>query len=341
MNRPRLKTTGQIQQLLQTSRTFIEGEFSSYFYRYFIRYSNPKKFDGYLSLCWHLFQVTKAKNGSVLDLGCGFGLMATILGLYGSREVVGYDLNVEKIELFKKLLLYLNLGTNNIKPVLGDSSKIEYPGEYFDVIIANEIISHVREIEETIREVYRVLKPGGSFLIRDGNNSLFPLGKIKRRRFWKRIEHGPIDPSWFRSTDIPLPYFAIRQKKILDKFPQMDAVKIDFLSRATAGMFGEEIFKAVEDFEKNGKIPNKPIFRYRNPITGEYPEKEINPFALKKILKRVGFDVSFVPHFYSESFRDFEMAVKRFYYLAEKYLPVVHLFLSPGFALFGVKKRLD
>jgi hypothetical protein len=178
-------------------------------------------------------------------------------------------------------------------------------------------------------------------LIRDGNNSLFLLGKIMRRRFWRRIEQGPVDPSWFRSTDIPLPYFVIRREMIHDRFPEMDPLKIDFLSRATAGMFGEEIFNAVEDFKKNGKIPNIPKFRYRNPITGEYPEKEINPFALKEMLKRVGFDVSFVPHFYSQSFRDLEMLVKRFYYIAEKYLPVIHLFLSPGFALFGVKKRLE
>jgi ubiquinone/menaquinone biosynthesis C-methylase UbiE len=335
------KAIGQIQELLQKPRTFIEGEFSPYFYRYFVRYSNPKKFNAYLALCKYLFQVTQAKNASVLDLGCGFGLIATIFGLNGSKEVIGYDLNVEKINLFKKLLLYLNPEIKNVKPVLGDSSKIEFPGEYFDVIIANETLSHVRGIEESIREVYRVLKPGGSFLIRDGNNSLFLLGKIMRRRFWRRIEQGPVDPSWFRSTDIPLPYFMIRREMIHDRFPEMDPLKIDFLSRATAGMFGEEIFNAVEDFEKNGKIPNIPKFRYRNPITGEYPEKEINPFALKEMLKRVGFDVSFVPHFYSQSFRDLEMLVKRFYYIAEKYLPVIHLFLSPGFALFGVKKRLE
>jgi ubiquinone/menaquinone biosynthesis C-methylase UbiE len=334
------KVIVQIQQLLQKPRTFVEGEFSPYFNRYFVRYSNPKKFDGYLSLCKYLFQVTKSKNAFVLDLGCGFGLMAIIFGLYGSREVVGYDLNNEKIECFKKLLLYLNSEVQNVKPVLGDSSKIEYPAEYFDTIIANETLSHIKGIEESIHEVYRVLKPGGSFLIRDGNNSLFLLGKIKRRRFWKRIEHGPIDPSWFRSTDIPLPYFTIRQKMILDNFPKMDPSKVDFLSRATAGMFGEEIFKAVEDFEKNGKVANKPAFRYRNPITGEYPEKEINPFTLKKLLRGVGFEVSFIPYFYSESFKCLEMAAKRFYYCVEKYLPIAHLFLSPGFALLGVKKKL-
>jgi ubiquinone/menaquinone biosynthesis C-methylase UbiE len=332
------KAVGQIQELLQKPRTFIEGEFSAYFFRYFVRYSNPKKFNGYLALSKYLFQVTQAKNASVLDLGCGFGLMATIFGLYGSREVVGYDLNDEKIECFRKLLLYLNSEIQNVKPVLGDSSKIEYPDEYFDVIITNETFSHFREIEESIQEVYRVLKPGGTFLIRDGNNSLFLIGKISRRRFWRTIEQGPVDPSWFRSTDIPLPYFTIRQKMILDKFPQMDAVKIDFLSRATAGMFGEEIFKAVDDFEKKGKIPNKPKFRYRNPITGEYPEKEINPFTLKHMLEKKGFEVSFSPHFYSSSFSNIEMTMKRLFYWMGKCIPIGHLFLTPGFALLGIKR---
>jgi len=338
MDRSSSKTIGQIQQLLQKSRTFIEGEFSPYFYRYFNRYSNPKKFDGYLGLCKYLFRVTKAKGASVLDLGCGFGLMATIFGLYGSREVIGYDLNVEKINLFKKLLLYLNPEIKNVKPVLGDSSKIEYPDEYFDTIIANEIISHVREIEETIREVYRVLKPGGVFLIRDGNNSLFLLSRIMRRRFWRRIESGPVDKSWFRATDIPLPYIEIRRKMINEKFPQMDSKKLEYLSRKTAGMFGDEIFEAVKEFQRKGEISKRPKFPYRNPITGEFPEKEINPFRFKRILQKKGFEVSFTPYFYSESFGDIEMIVKCLYSLIEKYVSTVHLFLTPGFALLGTKK---
>ena len=329
---------GQIQELLRRPRTFIEEEFSPYFYRYFTRYSNPKRFGGYLDLCKYLFEVTKSKDATVLDLGCGFGLMGTILGLYGSREVVGYDLNEEKIKCFKKLLSHLIPEIKNVKPLLGDSSKIEYPDKHFDVIIANETLSHVRDMQESIQEAQRVLKPGGSFLIRDGNNSLFLLGRMRRRAFWRRMERGPVDPSWLRATDIALPYVAIRQRMILDKFPHMDSLKTDFLSRSTAGMVGEEIFKAVEEFEKNGKLTQKSVFRYRNPITGEYPEREINPCSLKGMLQKLGFAVSFVPHFYSESFDSLEAAAKRFLYWMEKYLSVAHLFLSPGFALLGIKR---
>jgi len=328
----------RIQQLLQKRRSFIEEEFSPYFYRYFVRYSNPIKFDGYLNLSRYLFRVSKAKDASVLDLGCGFGLMATIFGVYGARKVVGYDLNPEKILCFKKMLSYLNSEIKNVKPVLGDSSKIEYPDEYFDVIITNETFSHISAIGESIHEANRVLKPGGTFLIRDGNNSLFLPGRARRRRFWRRIERGPVDPSWFRSTDIPLPYFEVRQKMIRDRFPKIDSEKLIYLSEKTAGMFGDEILEAVREFTETGKISRRPRFIYRNPMTGEFPEREINPFSLKRMLQGAGFEVSFIPYFYSASFRSLEMAAKRFYFLLEKNFPTVHLFLCPGFALLGIKR---
>jgi len=332
-------TIGRLHQLFRIPQASVEKEFSPYFYRYFIRYfKTPQKLDGYLQLCLYLFRVTKAKDASLLDLGCGFGLMAIFFGICGSKEVVGYDLNDEKVECFKKLLLYLNSEIKNVKPVLGDSSKIEYPDEYFDVVIANETFSHFREMREAMREVYRVLKTGGRFLLRDGNNSLFLLGRIRRRRFWRRVEIGPIDLSSFRSTDIPLPYFEVRRKMINEKFPQMGLKKVNFLSRVTSGMFGDEIFKAVHEFEKSGVISERPKFRYRNPMTGEFPEKELNPFTLKCMLEKIGFEVSFIPHFYSASFGDIEMTVKHLLYWIERYIPIGHLFITPGFALLGIKR---
>jgi ubiquinone/menaquinone biosynthesis C-methylase UbiE len=328
-----------LRDLFGKPQNYIETNFSPYFYRYFNRYKNPYKFDGYLQLCRHIFNVTHSAVASVLDLGCGFGFMAIVFGFYGSKEVIGYDLNTEKIELFKKLLSYLGEEVKHVKPVLGDSSKIEYPDEYFDVVIANETISHFREMGKSFGEVYRVLKSGGTFLIRDGNNRLFLPGNIRRKKFWKIIERGPVDPSWFRSTDIPLPFFEIRKKMILEKFPQMDLGKAIFLSKETAGMFGDEIFNAINEFEIIGKISNKPEFKYRNPVTGEFPEREINPFSLKRLLKKSGFEVSFIPYFYSESFRDMELFIKRIYYWIERFLPKIHLFLSPGFTILGIKRK--
>src|SRR4030042_1416521 len=332
-------TMGRLHQLFRIPRASVEKEFSPYFYRYFIRYfRNPEKFNAYLELCQYLFQITKAEGASLLDLGCGFGLMATIFGIYGSKEVVGYDLNTEKIEIFRKLLIYADLENKNVKPVFGDSSRIEYPDEYFDVVVANETFSHIRKMRESIKEVHRVLKVGGKFLLRDGNNSFFFLGRMRRRRFWRMVELGPVDPSSFRSTDIPLPYFKVRKQMIHEKFPLMSSEKLNYFSKETSGMFGNEIFEAVREYEKYGTISERPKFRYRNPMTGEFPEKELNPFSFKWVLEEMGFEVCFIPHFYYASFGDIEMTMKSLFYWMEKYIPIGHLFLTPGFALLGIKR---
>lgn len=331
-------TLKKIQELLKTPQQSLAKEFSPYFCRYYSRYGHPKKFNNYLRFCQHLFSITKAKDARVLDLGCGFGLLSILLSLEGAREVVGYDLNTEKIILFKKFIQYFGEEPQNVKPLLGDSVKIDFPDQTFDVVIANEVFSHIRDCDTSLREVFRVLKPGGRFLVRDGNNSVFLPGRMKRRRFWKRVERGPVEPSWYRSTDIPLPYVEIRKKMIMDQFPRMDDGRIEWLSKETAGMHGNEIIEAVKEFENSGKTIRKPKFPYRNPVTGEYPEREINPFIFKSDLKKLGFKVSFVPYFYPGTFNDFEMAVKTIFFWIESYLPRTHLFLSPGFAVLGIKK---
>jgi hypothetical protein len=104
-------------------------------------------------------------------------------------------------------------------------------------------------------------------------------------------------------------------------------------------MFGNEIFEAVNEFKKIGKVLKHPKFHYRNPVTGEFPEKEINPIRLKMMLRERGFEIAFIPYFYAASLNNIEMLIKRLSYLIGKYLSIFQLFLTPGFTLIGVKKE--
>jgi len=239
----------------------------------------------------YIFKITKAETGTVLDLGCGFGMMAIILKLLAAGGVIGSDANTEKFELFSKLLSYLDAEVKNVKPVLGDSSRMEFTDESFDVVLANEMLSHVKDMEGSISEVYRVLKPGGHFMVRDGNNSFFVIGRMQRRKFWRRVINGPIDPSWVRAKDIVLPFVEVRKSLISEKFPIMSISMVGKLSKMTAGMYGNEIFEAVNEFEETDRMSHRPEFRYRNPITGEFPKNEINPLKFRTLLKTKGFDV--------------------------------------------------
>ena len=44
-------------------------------------------------------------------------------------------------------------------------SRLDYPDGYFDVVTSNGVWEHVLQEEDSLREVFRVLRPGGSFLI--------------------------------------------------------------------------------------------------------------------------------------------------------------------------------
>src|SRR3989304_9610443 len=141
MDKSNLEAIDKIQQLFKTQRASIEKEFSPYFYRYFSRFfRDPQRFYGYLKQCRYFFNLTKAKDASVIDVGCGFGLMAILFGLFGARGVIGYDLNTEKINLFRKFLDYLSPEIKNVNAVLGDSTRVEFHDERFDVVIMNESI---------------------------------------------------------------------------------------------------------------------------------------------------------------------------------------------------------
>ena len=100
---------------------------------------------------------------TVLDLGCGTGKHSIFLALEGfsvyatDMSRTGIDIAREKAE---------SLGLRNIHFKQHDMSKIPFTGSFFDAVICTWTIYHgvLGRIQETVNEIYRVLKPGGIVL---------------------------------------------------------------------------------------------------------------------------------------------------------------------------------
>src|SRR5206468_11748665 len=61
----------------------------------------------------------------------------------------------------------------------GDFHKLDYPGNYFDFVVSSAVLHDAANIVQVLREVKRVLKPGGKFVaIRE---PVWPLVKMKSR----------------------------------------------------------------------------------------------------------------------------------------------------------------
>jgi 2-polyprenyl-3-methyl-5-hydroxy-6-metoxy-1,4-benzoquinol methylase len=289
----------QLESIFHMNRETIESEFAPYFYEYYRRiFKCPVLLGWYFQGYQHIFDVTQSRIRRVLDIGCGFGLISIYFAASGAKMVSAVDNNQEKIRVLQTILSRFNPALDNIEAKLGDAPDLSVPDNYFDVIIANEVISHVVDADLFIREMTRVLHPGGTLYIRDSNNSLDIRGRYQRRKLWGSLEQGTGDNGVLQPEDQPLPWRLARRRQIQERFPQLDAVTLDLLARETAGLYGDSISAAVEGYLKTGQMPNKPDFKFRDPETGAVTEFEFNPYGLKKKLEKSDYSVKILKPYY-------------------------------------------
>lgn len=101
----------------------------------------------------------------VLDLGCGFGRHAYEVLRRGGR-VVACDMALPELRGVRGT--YAAMGeAGEIPPgaigsaAAGDATRLPFPDETFDHVIASEVLEHVPNDQGALDELHRVLKPGG------------------------------------------------------------------------------------------------------------------------------------------------------------------------------------
>ena len=89
----------------------------------------------------------------VLDLGCRTG--AVTKNFVKGNRVVGMDVDRDALAIAEE---------RGIEPVWGDvEGPLPFPDASFDAVVAGELLEHVREPADVVAEVWRVLRPGGTF----------------------------------------------------------------------------------------------------------------------------------------------------------------------------------
>ena len=113
-------------------------------------------------------EFAKIKKGdTVIDLGSGAGNDCFVArALTGeSGKVIGIDFTEKMIE--KARANAEKLGYNNVEFRFGDIEQIPVTANVADVIVSNCVLNLVPNKYNVLKEVYRVLKPGGHFSISD------------------------------------------------------------------------------------------------------------------------------------------------------------------------------
>lgn len=100
----------------------------------------------------------RSADQKLLDFGCGKGEYSVLLSKIG-YEVFGFDICPNNIEIAKRLASKYELAERTHFQV-GVAEKLDYRGDYFDVVMGTDILHHV-EISHALSECSRVLKKGG------------------------------------------------------------------------------------------------------------------------------------------------------------------------------------
>jgi len=100
----------------------------------------------------------------VLEVGCGRGVGLQILLTLGAREAIGLDLDPRMVALARERLGRLD---HRARVYLGDAEAIQEPDAVFDAVVDYGILHHVPAWRRALREIARVLRPGGAFYFED------------------------------------------------------------------------------------------------------------------------------------------------------------------------------
>lgn len=99
------------------------------------------------------------RGSKVLDAGCGEGTVAIHLAQEFGYEIYGIDIIDWSIENAKRNKL--KAGIEGLHFRVGDYTETGFPDGYFDGVYTMETLVHSPNYKKTLKEFYRVLKPGG------------------------------------------------------------------------------------------------------------------------------------------------------------------------------------
>jgi len=113
------------------------------------------------------------KGYKCIDFGCGHGNFAQALVRKGASYVYGIDFGKDSIDYATKARNKLGVASDKIEFKKTSVYNVPQEDKSFDFAIQNGVFHHLKDEEAAIREVYRVLKPGGYFwFYTDGSGAI-------------------------------------------------------------------------------------------------------------------------------------------------------------------------
>lgn len=144
-----------------------KGRFENIFYKAI--YNANKDFFDYLKI--------NSINSNILDYGCGIGQSLQEVIKFNPKKVFGIDISEVSIQKAKDSIQKSN---SNVELLVDNCEKTKFNDNTFDIIYGSGILHHL-DISLCLKEMHRILKPGGRFLF------IEPLGTNPIINFYRKL----------------------------------------------------------------------------------------------------------------------------------------------------------
>ncbi|WP_160673742.1 class I SAM-dependent methyltransferase [Clostridium sp. C8-1-8] len=138
------------------------------------------------------YEVAEVKNGELAaDIGAGTGFITEGL-LKKGLKVIAVDRSEEMLEEIKKK--FNSFG--DVECRQGEAEKLPVESEAVDYAMANMFLHHVEEPLATIKEMVRIIRPGGKLVVTDLDEHKFDFLVTEQHDRWMGFDRKAIE-NWF------------------------------------------------------------------------------------------------------------------------------------------------
>ncbi|MFH9552865.1 class I SAM-dependent methyltransferase [Streptomyces sp. NPDC017435] len=153
----------------------------------------------YPMLASHLSRIHRGRLKRVLDAGVGPGNLSVECVALLDVETVGIDVNPVMLELAAAHAAADPHAAGRVELVLADAHQLTFDDASFDAVVSYSCFHHWARPETALRELMRVLRPGGTLLVidtdRDGRAAMSARTRRMEPRFARFVTEA-FDESW-------------------------------------------------------------------------------------------------------------------------------------------------
>lgn len=122
-----------------------------------------------------------------VDVGGGYGRLSKFLTKYADKVTLA-EPSQQQLDIAK---MYLK-GTKNVEAKKLQAADLKFKDGSVDLVLVVRVLHHLPDPMPEFREIARILKPGGTFLLEFANDAHF-LNRLRYATRGKRVPRVPVD----------------------------------------------------------------------------------------------------------------------------------------------------